>query len=219
MIDDPLSSRGTRLMDRRQFLSTSLDGLAAVALTGLLGQEGRLAAADLKSGPSNTTRRHFPARASRVIEIFCAGALSHVDTFDYKPELVRRHGQPLPGNDRFVSFQGENGNLVQPLWEFQPRGQSGKMVSTLVDKIGGHVDELCFFHSLTTKTNTHGPAENAMSTGFAIDGFPSKGAWINYALGSANKNLPTFVAIEDPRGMPQAAVSYTHLTLPTTPYV
>ena len=147
---------------------------------------------------------HHQAPAKRVIEIFCAGALSHVDTFDYKPELVRYHGQPLPGRDRFVSFQGENGDLTQPLWPFRPRGQSGKMISDLVSGIGSHADDLCFFHSLTTKTNTHGPAENAMSTGFALDGFPSKGAWINYALGSENQNLPAFVAIEDPRGMPQA---------------
>lgn len=200
--------RGSRLLNRRDFLGTSLDGLAAVALTGLLGRDGVMGASSVESGSAGNVRgsrsSHFPARASRVIEIFCAGALSHVDTFDYKPELIRYHGQALPGKDRFVSFQGENGNLTRPLWEFRPRGQSGKMVSDLVGKIGDHADELCFFHSLTTKSNTHGPAENAMSTGFVIDGFPSKGAWINYALGSENQNLPAFVAIEDPRGMPQA---------------
>jgi hypothetical protein len=200
--------RGNRLLNRRDFLGTSLDGLAAVALTGLLGRDGVLCASGLGSTGSRKTSgprsSHFPARASRVIEIFCAGALSHVDTFDYKPELIRYDGKPLPGKDRFVSFQGENGNLTKPLWEFRPRGQSGKMVSDLVGRIGEHADELCFFHSLTTKSNTHGPAENAMSTGFVIDGFPSKGAWVNYALGSENQNLPAFVAIEDPRGMPQA---------------
>ena len=136
--------------------------------------------------------------------VFCSGALSHVDTFDYKPELLRLHGKPLPGNERLVSFQGPNGNLTAPLWKFRPRGQCGKMVSDLLPNIGEMVDEICFLHSLTNKSNTHGPAENVMNTGFAFDGFPSMGSWINYALGSENQNLPSFVAIEDPRGMPQS---------------
>jgi len=147
---------------------------------------------------------HFAPQATRVIEIFCSGALSHVDTFDYKPELVRRDGQPLPGNEKLVSFQGPNGNLTKPLWKYRPRGESGKMTSDLLPHIGGLADEICFFHSLTNKSNTHGPAENVINTGFAFDGFPSMGAWINYALGSENQNLPAFVAIEDPRGMPQS---------------
>ena len=147
---------------------------------------------------------HFEPRAKNVIVVFCSGALSHVDTFDYKPELIRYHGQPLPGNENVISFQGPNGNLTQPLWTFRPRGQSGKMTSDLLPHIGEKVDELCFVHSLTNKSNTHGPAENVMNTGFTFDGFPSMGAWINFALGSENQNLPAFVAIEDPRGMPQS---------------
>ena len=147
---------------------------------------------------------HFPAKATRIIEVFCSGALSHVDTFDYKPELIRLHGKPLPGNTKLVSFQGPNGNLTQPLWKFRPRGQCGKMVSDLLPLIGEMSDEICFLHSLTNKSNTHGPAENVMNTGFTFDGFPSMGAWVNYALGSENQDLPAFVAIEDPRGMPQS---------------
>ena len=136
--------------------------------------------------------------------IFCSGALSHVDTFDYKPELIRFDGQPMPGNERLVSFQGENGNLQSPLWRFRPRGQSGKMTSDLLPHIGALADDLCFVHSLTTKSNTHGPGENAMSTGFTTEGFPAMGSWVTYALGSENQDLPSFVAIEDPRGMPQS---------------
>ncbi|MEM7386772.1 MAG: DUF1501 domain-containing protein, partial [Verrucomicrobiota bacterium] len=128
----------------------------------------------------------------------------HVDTFDYKPELIRRHGQPLPGKEGLVSFQGPNGNLTQPLWDFRPRGKCGKMVSDLVPHIGSMADDICFLHALTNKSNTHGPAENVMNTGFTFDGFPSMGAWINYALGSESRDLPSFVAIEDPRGMPQS---------------
>ena len=78
------------------------------------------------------------------------------------------------------------------------------MVSDMVPHMGNQSDRICYLHSLTTKTNTHGPAENVMSTGFVPDGYPSIGAWSSYALGSDNQDLPSFVAIEDPRGNPQA---------------
>ena len=181
------------LSSRRNFLQGCGAGLSSIALMTL--------ACNRRAGASPF---HFEPKAKRVVEIFCSGAISHVDTFDYKPELVRRDGQPMPGGENLVSFQGPNGNLTAPLWKFRPRGQSGKMISDLVPHIGSVADELCFFHSLTNKSNTHGPAENAMNTGFAFDGFPSMGAWINFALGSENEDLPAFVAIEDPRGMPQS---------------
>lgn len=193
------------LLPRRRFLSGAAGGLSSIALASLLADRARAESPAIDpTKPYAPRQPHFPAKATRVVEIFCSGALSHVDTFDFKSELVRRHGQPLPGNEKLVSFQGPNGNLTQPLWKFRPRGQSGKMVSDLVPQIGSMADDLCFFHSLTNKSNTHGPAENVMNTGFAFDGFPSMGAWVNYALGSENQNLPAFVAIEDPRGMPQS---------------
>ncbi len=206
-----LTAHGHRFLDRRGFLSRTLDGLSGIALATLLSEDLSLA------GPAQSTvgvirpsrpyaprPPHFESRVKNVVVVFCAGALSHLDTFDYKPELFRRGGQPLPGHDRFVSFQGENGNLVRPLWPFRRRGRCGKMVSDLLPHIGEMSDSICFLHSLTTKTNTHGPGENAMSTGFAVEGFPSMGAWGTYALGSENQDLPAFVAIEDPRGMPQS---------------
>jgi hypothetical protein len=142
-----------------------------------------------------------------VLVIFCAGACSHIDTFDYKPELERLHHQPMPGGDKLITFQGEQGTLQKSLWPFRPRGESGKMISTLVDHLGEHADDICFIHSMTSKTNTHGPGENFMSTGFTLDGFPSIGAWVTYALGTENENLPAFVAIPDPRGTPQSSVN------------
>src|SRR5262249_33757463 len=145
----------------------------------------------------------FTPKAKRVMMVFCSGAVSHVDTFDYKPELVKRHGQPMPGADQLVTFQGAQGNLVAPLWKFRPRGQSGKMVSDLLPHLADLADEMCFLHSMTAKSNTHGPAENQMSTGFTLDGFPSAGAWVSYALGAECDDLPAFVAIPDPRGVPQ----------------
>ena len=208
--------RGRSLLDRRSFLAGTIHGLSAIALTSLLAEDRagaesprRQSASPDPSGSgasrSNAVQRpHFEAKAKNVIVVFCSGALSQVDTFDYKPELIRFDGKPLPGNEKLVSFQGPNGNLTKPLWNFRPRGESGKPVSDLLPHIGDVVDDLCFIHSLTTTSNTHGPAENVMNTGFAFDGFPSMGAWVNFALGSENADLPAFVAIEDPRGNPQS---------------
>lgn len=181
-----------------------MGSLSGIALASMLHESSRAATEFDTANPYAARQPHFPPKAERVVMVFCSGALSHVDTFDFKPELLKLHGKPLPGNERLVSFQGPNGNLTAPLWKFRPRGESGKMISDLVPHIAELADEICFLHSLTNKSNTHGPAENVINTGFAFDGFPSMGAWINFALGSENQNLPSFVAIEDPRGMPQS---------------
>ncbi len=200
------------LLDRRTFLRRASRGLEAIAFTSLLAEEGLLAADKSPLRPAFDPTRphaprppHFAPKAKRVLVIFCSGAMSHVDTFDFKPELVKRHDMPMPGSGKLVTFQGENGNLVKPLWEFRARGQSGKMTSDLLPHLGGLADEMCFVHSMTAKSNTHGPAENQMSTGFTLDGFPAIGCWTSYALGSASQDLPAFVAIPDPRGVPQSA--------------
>ena len=159
---------------RRRFLAQSMLGLPGIALASLLAEDVSAALPDIDPARPYAPRSpHFAPQAKNVIVVFCSGALSHVDTFDHKPELIKRHGQPLPGNEKLVSFQGPNGNLTQPLWTFRPRGECGKMVSDLVPHIGALADEICFVHSLTNKSNTHGPAENVMNTGFAFDGFPS----------------------------------------------
>ncbi|MBO49947.1 MAG: sulfatase [Planctomycetaceae bacterium] len=198
-------------LDRRRFLGDSATLLGSTALATLLGRDGVLADAPIRPAinparPHASRSSHFRPRARQVVMIFCSGGFSPLDSFDYKPELVRRHGEPLPGK-KLITFQGEQGRLTRPLYPFRPRGESGKMVSTLVDHLGELADEMCFLHSVTTKTNTHGPAENVMSTGFTLDGFPSIGAWISYALGSEADDLPAFVAIPDPRGKPQSSVN------------
>jgi hypothetical protein len=142
-----------------------------------------------------------------VLHVFCTGAVSHLDTWDYKPALQKHDGKPLPGVEKLVTFQGENGNVARSPWEFRPRGQSGKQVSELLPRTAELADDLCFIHSMTSRTNTHGPGECHMSTGFALEGYPSAGAWVTYALGSENENLPAFVAIPDPRGVPQQGPS------------
>jgi hypothetical protein len=208
---------GHPLLDRRRFLADAGVGLGAIALTHLLGRQNLLAAS--VSGrepvrpiidpaqPFAPRATHFPPRAKNVLVIFCSGACSHLDTFDYKPELIRRHGQPMPGTEKLITFQGEQGALTRSPWEFRPRGQCGKMVSDLVPHLGDCVDDLCFIHSMQGKTNTHGPGENFMSTGYTLDGFPSVGSWTTYALGTSDQSLPAYVAIPDPRGKPQNSVN------------
>jgi hypothetical protein len=137
-----------------------------------------------------------------VLQIFCPGAASHMDLWEYKPELERWHGKPLPGEEDFVSFQGKNGNLMRSPWPFVACGESGKRISSMLPHLARHVDDIAFVHSMTSKTNTHGPGCVFMSTGHVQEGFPAAGAWISYALGNDNENLPTYVAIPDIRGEP-----------------
>lgn len=197
----PLTPFGRQFLDRRRFLSQMAGGIGGVALSALLARDGLLGAEG--GNPLSPRPTHFPAKAKRVIQIFCTGAVSHLDTFDYKPELIKRHGQPLPGGDKLVTFQGENGNLSMSPWKFKRRGQTGKYTSDLLPHLAECVDDLCFVHSLTSRTNTHGPGEMYMSTGFTLEGFPSVGSWVSYALGTENQDLPAYVAIPDPRGVPQ----------------
>ncbi len=200
-------------LNRRHFLKHSGKGLGGIALTSLLARDGLLAVdkpirPNIESAKPFLARNpHFSPAAKNVVVIFCSGACSHLDTFDYKPELVKRHGQPMPGGEKLKTFQGEQGNLIKSPWAFKPRGQTGKMVSDLVPQLGELADEICFIHSLTGKTNTHGPGENFMSTGYTLDGFPSMGSWVTWALGSENEELPAYVAIPDPRGTPQSSVN------------
>ncbi|MCR9116381.1 MAG: DUF1501 domain-containing protein [bacterium] len=201
-------------LSRRELLLNTATGLGGVALASLLHQQGALGAEESSgrpkvdpSQPFASREPHFPARAKNVLMIFCSGACSQIDTFDYKPELIKHHGKPMPGAEGLVTFQGKQGNLTKSPWKFRPRGESGKMISDLVPMIGELADDLCFVHSLTGKTNTHGPGENFMSTGFTLDGFPSMGAWTTWALGTENQNLPAYVAIPDPRGTPQSSVN------------
>src|SRR5687767_6762952 len=211
-----LTHTGRSLMSRRGFLRFAGSGLGGIALTTLLAEQGLLAAE--QSGPHRPQwspeqplaprQPHFAPKAKNVLVIFCSGACSHLDTWDYKPELIKHHSQPMPGADKLITFQGENGNLVKSPWEFKPRGQSGKMISDMLPNLAELADDLCFIHSMTAKSNTHGPAENQMGTGFTLDGFPSMGSWVSYALGSENEDLPAFVAIPDPRGIPQVGPNH-----------
>ncbi len=189
-------------LTRRHFLSRMTTGFTGVALTHLLARDvlGRALAA----GPAERVagQTHFPPKAKQVLQIFCPGAASHLDLWDYKPELDKRDGQPLPGEENFSSFQGKNGPLMKSPWPFAPSGQSGKMISSMLPHVARHADDIAFIHSMTSRTNTHGPGCVFMNSCFTREGFPTAGAWVSYGLGSLNQNLPTFVAMQDVRGEP-----------------
>ena len=214
MSAENLSPLGRRFLDRRGFLSTAGLSTASIALCGLLDGEGLLA----DDGPATVSGKtpirpaidpahpyqarepHFEVPAKQILVIYLPGAVSHVDTFDHKPALSKLHGQKPPGLPA-VTFEGPSGNIAKPFWEFRPRGESGKMVSDLLPNLAEQVDDFCFIHSLTTDTSAHPQGENFMNTGFTMEGFPSFGAWLTYALGTENQELPAFVAINDPRGL------------------
>lgn len=207
-LGERVQSFGRQLLDRRGFLNSSVSALGCIALADLLAND-RLLANEKENIPNIDPSRpfaprpaHFPAKAENVIVVFCAGAVSQLETWDYKPELFKWDDKPLP-NGPAVTFQGPAGNLARPQYEFQQRGETGKWVSDLIPHLAELTDDIAFVHSLTSTTNTHGPGENFLSTGSILDGFPSLGSWVTYALGSENQNLPSYVAIPDPRGVPQ----------------
>jgi hypothetical protein len=210
---EKLSLHGRRLLDRRGFLGTAGLSAAGLGLASLLNTEGLLAEDPATvSGespirpeidpnrPYAARKAPFQAAAQQVLVIYCPGAVSHVDTFDYKPALTKLHGQKPPGIPA-VTFEGPTGDIAKPFWDFKPRGETGKMVSDLLPNLANQVDDFCFFHSLSTETSAHPQGENFMNTGFTMEGFPSFGAWVTYALGTENQELPAFVAINDPRGL------------------
>ena len=210
-----LTPHGRKLLDRRGFLHNTAGALGGLGLAQLLAGDGKAAVSDDPSqfsgkipirpdidpdNPYLPRSGHFNAAAKRVLVIYCPGAVSHVDTFDYKPALAKLHGQKAPFIPE-VTFEGPPGNIAKPFWDFQPRGESGKMTSELLPNLGALSDDFCFIHSLHTQTSAHPQGENFMNTGFTMEGFPSFGSWVTYALGSECSDLPAFVAINDPRGL------------------
>jgi len=195
-------------LTRRRFLGDVSTGLMGVGLSSLFARESfgaapaNPAAPGIASWEPGSGRPHFPAKAKRVLQIFCPGAVAHMDLWEHKPMLEKMDGQPMPGEEDLVSFQGKNGPLMRSPWPFVPAGESGKQISSMLPHMARHVDEIAFFHAMTSKTNTHGPGCVFVNTGHATEGFPSAGAWISYGLGSLADNLPTYVAIPDVRGEP-----------------
>jgi Protein of unknown function (DUF1501) len=201
-----MTSRGRRKegwrnaghLSRRDFLWRSGGGLGGMAISFLVGRESL---AGSLASPGFDSVLHHPAKATRVVQLFMAGAASHIDLFDYKPELIRRHGQPSDFGERVEAFQDGLGPWLRPVWDFKPHGQSGKMLSEVVADLGAVVDELAFIHNVVGRTGVHSQGTLLQTTGFNRPGFPGMGCWVSYGLGSLNDNLPTFVVLPDPRGL------------------
>jgi hypothetical protein len=189
------------LSNRREWLARCGGGIGAIALADLLNREGLLAAEPVSTNPLAPKKSHFPAKAKAVIWIFINGGHSHVDTWDYKPELIKQDGKPLPGFDKNSGFfVNAIGPLMKSPFEWKQYGQSGKWVSSLFPHLSQHVDRMAFIHSLWSESNNHAPALFMMNTGLPRMGGPSVGSWVTYGLGSENENLPGFVVMSDPKG-------------------
>jgi hypothetical protein len=185
-------------MTRREFLWRSGGGLGGIALAALLGQENALAASLSKGVMAG--KLNYPPKAKRVVQLFMAGAASHVDMFDYKPQLIKRHGQKWDAGEKVELFQSEPGSVFASPWPWKQYGASGKHLNDIVAPLGAVVDEMAFIHDLVGKTGVHSQATYLQATGFQLPGFPGMGSWVSYGLGSMNENLPTFVVLPDHRG-------------------
>ena len=197
------------ILPRRHFLQQAAGGLGAIALACLLEEESQA------QGTAQPQRPHFPAKAKRVIQIFCCGGVSHIDSFDHKPELIKRDGQEC--KKAFDTFFAQPGNLMKSPFAFKKHGQSGRWVSSLFPHLAGCVDDLTFLYAMKAKSANHTPATFQMNSGFSINGFPCLGAWLSYGLGTENRDLPAFVVLPDPRGLPAGgAINWTSGFLPAS---
>ncbi|MDX1962929.1 MAG: DUF1501 domain-containing protein [Pirellulales bacterium] len=208
------------MKSRRTFLQSAGGGFGLLALSDLLGQKGLIAPNQLRGeersvindkpptaqNPLAAKPGHFPVKAKSVIWLFMNGGQSQVDTWDYKPELAKRDGQPLPGFDNKTGFFPDQvGGLMPSPFKFTQQGQSGTWTSEIFPHLARHVDDLAFIHSCFTQTNNHSPALFQVNTGMSRMGFPCLGSWVTYGLGSESANLPAFIVMYDTlgRGLPK----------------
>ncbi|AMV32178.1 hypothetical protein VN12_08645 [Pirellula sp. SH-Sr6A] len=182
---------------RRRFLGGASAGFGSLALSNLLLQEER-ATAETPASLHPSIR--FPQKVKRVVQLFMAGAASHIDLFDFKPELVKHHGEPSQFGEPVEAFQDGLGPWLKSIWDYQPYGECGKRLSEVVAPLGAVADDLAFIHNMVSTSGVHSAATLLQTTGFAMPGFPSAGCWIGYALGSIHDNLPTYVVLPDHRG-------------------
>ncbi len=186
---------------RRRLLQSARAGFGYLALAGMLGQQRAVAA----PGPLAPRRPHFTTKAKRIIFLFMEGAMSQMDTFEYKAELQRRDGQVAPGG----------ATLTASKFRFARHGQTGTWVSNLFPHVARHVDKLCFLRGLHTDTPAHPQAVIQLHTGTALAQLtrPSMGAWLLYGLGTENQDLPGYITI-NPSPNFGGAINYGTAFLP-----
>src|SRR6478609_3836130 len=188
-------------VSRRSFFQSVSTGLCGAALLDLFGRDLRADSppvADLKPRPP-----HFPARARSVIHLFMNGGPSQMDLFDPKPQLDRLHGKPyfdkIAGEVEFIK---DAGAILRSPFKFKRHGQSGAWVSEVMPHLTGVVDDIAFIRSMYTTNLTHEPAIYLIQSGKMVPGRPAWGSWVVYGLGSENQDLPAYVVLDDPLGLP-----------------
>ncbi len=200
-------------LSRRDLFRRAGHGAGLLALAGLLDEQRLLiprAMAAPSADPLAPRPPQLKTRAKSVIWLFMNGGPSQVDTWDYKPELARRHGQELPGFDKKTGFFTDSvGPLMKSPFAWAQHGQSGTWASDLFPHLSRHVDKMAFLHSCHTESNNHSPALFMINTGSTRMGFPCVGSWMTYGLGSESRDLPSFVVMSDPldRGLPKGQAS------------
>ncbi|MEQ1828477.1 MAG: DUF1501 domain-containing protein [Pirellula sp.] len=201
------------MINRRELFQWAGRGIGSTAFLSLLMQDGVIQAHGASNGALNG-KHHLAPLAKRVIHIVACGGVSQIDSFDYKPELVKHHGKSLSGERPDVFF-GRVGLLRKNDWEFRQRGESGLWISELFPNLATVADELTMIHSMVADTSNHTPATFQENTGFRLNGFPVFGAWASYGLGCETEDLPAFVVIPDPRGVPAGgSINWTNGFLP-----
>ena len=186
-------------MSRRSLLRRSALGFGNLALMGLLSPGRSLLRAESRREPLAARPPVLRAKAKRIIFLFMHGGPSHVDTFDWKPRLLKDSGKPLPFDKPRIQF-AKTSNLRRSPWEFRPYGQSGAMISDLFPLVGARADDLCFLKAVHGTNEAHGGALLKLHTGSDTFVRPSMGSWVTYGLGTENRNLPGFITINPTLG-------------------
>lgn len=190
----PQNSAGSR----RDFLNWGINGLGATAIAALLQQE---------AGAAGQSAPGFQPQAKRAIHICLVGGLSHVDSFDHKPELTKLHGKSLQTDTMPDIFFGKIGLLRKEDFPFRPRGESGLMISDMFPCIAAMADELTVLRSMQSQSANHTPGLFIANSGFEFNGYPSMGSWLAYGLGAETDSLPAYVVLNDERGAPNTGAS------------
>lgn len=203
----------TPLCSRRHWLHSSSFGLAGLAATMLMQEDGILFGNEQPSqldkpdlGPQSydllPKEPHFAPKAKAMISMFMIGGPSQIDLFDPKPELTKRDGQQFSGTLQQDNIAQASREIMKPLWKFEPRGQCGMELSELVPHLAEIADDITLIRSMQTNVNNHFPSLYALNSGIGVAGRPSMGSWLTYALGAVSQELPAYVALTHPNGMP-----------------